>query len=112
MFSERVSIHFTGRFRLYASAETRKSSQYAPIFWPKPPPTSGAMQRTWFCDNPRLLAIELRFQCGAWVEVQTVSPRVIGSGAAATARGSIGTALRRLLRIRALTVCGAEANAA
>ena len=52
---------------------------------PKPPPTSGAMQRTRVLGRPSASAIELRFQCGAWVEVQTVRPRVSGSGAAATA---------------------------
>ena len=54
----------------------------------------------------------LRFQCGAWVEVQTVMPLISGSGVAATARGSIGTPERRCERMRVLAVIGAPSKAA
>ena len=54
----------------------------------------------------------LRFQCGAWVDVQTVMPLMSGSGVAATARASIGTPARRCERMRALATIGASANAA
>ena len=46
MFSERVSIHFTGRPScLDAQAHIVSSAQICSLP-PKPPPTSGAMTRT------------------------------------------------------------------
>ena len=65
------------------------------------------MARTWFWPRPKALAISLRKPCGAWFEVQMVSPRVIGSGAATTPRVSIGMGWQRGARILAFTLTGA-----
>ena len=71
-----------------------------------------AMARTLVEGRPMAAAIPERFQCGACVEVQTVNPLISGSGMAATARPSIGTAERRCERMRALATTGASLNAA
>ena len=46
MFSERDSVHLTGRSRRRASDAAITYSQYAPCLAPKPPPTAGATTRT------------------------------------------------------------------
>ena len=52
----------------------------------------------------------MRSLCAAWVDVQTVSPRVMGSGAANTARPSIGTPASFWLMMRSLTTTCALAK--
>jgi hypothetical protein len=47
MLSERVSVQRTGRPTFRANHGRIRSSGYNPILAPKPPPTSGAMTRTW-----------------------------------------------------------------
>ena len=46
MFSERVSIHFTGRPSLRDAQAHIVSSAHTCSLLPNPPPTSGAMTRT------------------------------------------------------------------
>ena len=46
MFSERVSVHFTGRPSTSAAFAATAYSTYMPALAPKPPPTAGATTRT------------------------------------------------------------------
>ena len=46
MFSERVSVHFTGRPSSCAAFTATAYSAYMPVLAPKPPPTAGAITRT------------------------------------------------------------------
>ena len=73
MFSERVSIHLTGRSSLRAAQQSRTSSPYICSLEPKPPPTSGATARTRSWPMPRRIPRNRRTKCGTWVLVQIVS---------------------------------------
>ena len=76
------------------------------------PPTSGTITRTEFSGSPSVSAIWLRVICGPCVLVHSVNPSVSESGAASTARPSIGTPDRRWLFMRWRTNRPAPANAA
>ena len=55
-FSERSSVHLTGRPRRRERATTSISSAYTSHFDPNPPPTSGAMTRTSVSRSPSISA--------------------------------------------------------
>ena len=83
-----------------------------PNFTPKPPPTSGAITRIWFCGILSASASPPRSTWGAWWVAHTVRPPLAKSGAAITARVSIGMPERRWLFMRCLTTLWAFAKAA
>ena len=62
---------------------------------PKPPPTSGATTRTLSSATSSALATAARTLKGTWVEDHTVRRPLSASGAASTARPSIGTPVTR-----------------
>ena len=64
------------------------------IFWPKPPPTSGAMTRSSDFGIPSASAMPVRNRCGICVEAESVTRPVAGSKAATAPRASNGS--RRL----------------
>ena len=49
------------------------------IFEPNPPPTSGAIARTWSCPRPVSEAMKVRRMCGFWVDDQMVIASLPGS---------------------------------
>ena len=73
MFSERVSVHLTGRSRRWASDAAITYSQYAPCLAPKPPPTAGATTRTSAGSRPSAPARGSRTPNGPCVGTVTVS---------------------------------------
>jgi len=67
--SERVSIHFTGRPHSFERLRQRVLLACTLIFEPNPPPTSGAITRTFDSGAPQIAATNVRTKCGTWVEV-------------------------------------------
>ncbi len=95
--SVRSSVHFTGRPSLRASAITITSSAYTSSFDPNPPPTSGAITRTFASGMPSTSVYAVRMMCGPCVEVIMVtSPAALTSQSAP--RGSIGVGISRCWR--------------
>ena len=90
MFSERVSLHRTGRPTCFASHATSANSGSAPILAPKPPPTSGAITRTCSASMPSqpgdLVARGLRVLRGA-PEGDAAVLAPLGGGGAGLQRG-------------------------
>ena len=82
------------------------------ILQPKPPPTSGAIARTWLSPTPSMPAIIVRRMCGFCVEDQSVIAPFDGSQCATTPRGSIGLGASRWLCMRCLMTTSAFLNAA
>ncbi len=76
---------------------------------PKPPPTSGAMTRTWSSGMPICTAKNSRSRCGTCVEDQTV--RLPWRYSAMTPRGSIAAPEVRWLTIRRSMTTSASAIA-
>ena len=74
-----------------AASAMHMSSRMGTTFWPKPPPVSRMITRTWCSPRPSKRARNIRTSCGACVAAHTVSsspdhstiiPRVsIGTGA-------------------------------
>ena len=60
------------------------------ILGPKPPPTNGAITRTWRSLRPSMAARPLRRNTGAWVVSHTVSWSARASQWATMPRVSIG----------------------
>ena len=78
------------------------------ILGPKPPPTNGAITRTWDSSRPSMAASPLRMGIGAWVVSQTVNSSARASQRAATARFSIAAEMPRSYRKRrVITLCAA-----
>ena len=96
MFSERVSLHRTGRPTCFASHATSANSGSAPILAPKPPPTSGVITRSCSASMPSQPATSLRVSCAFCVEHQRVA-RPSSPHSAAAARVSSGDAASRWL---------------
>src|SRR6266567_824828 len=71
MFSERVSIHFTGRPSFRAAAATTISSERAPAFAPNPPPMSPTTTRMSAGDMSSDDAISARSPNGTWLVART-----------------------------------------
>ena len=65
--SERSSVHRTGRLRRRASARQRTSSAYTLSFEPKPPPTEGAITRSFCSGTPTVMPNMILRMCGIWV---------------------------------------------
>jgi hypothetical protein len=82
------------------------------ILAPKPPPTSGAIARTWSWPSPVNAAMNERRMCGFWVDDQIVIVPLPGSKCATTPRGSIADGARRWFTIRCEMTTSAVANAA
>ena len=93
-FSLRVSIQRIGRPSLRATVATMTSSTARPLP-PKPPPTSGAITRTFSASRPIAPARPSRSACGVWLDSHTVSRP--SSHTAVVARGSSGATARRWL---------------
>ena len=109
MFSERVSVHLTGRCSCRANAAASTCSQYAPVFAPKPPPTAGAITCTWSGSISSAAARPSRTPNGAWVGTFTSSlPSACGS--TRMPFDSIGTAATRWLTKRPLTTTSASSR--
>ena len=70
------------------------------ILAPKPPPTSGAMARTWCWPRPFIAAIIVFRMCGFCVDDQMVIVSLPGSQCATTPRGSIAFGTRRWFIMR------------
>ncbi len=81
------------------------------ILAPKPPPTSGAMARTWCWPRPFIAAIIVLRMCGFCVDDQMVIVSLPGSQCASTPRGSIAFGTRRWFTMRWLITTSASANA-
>ena len=65
--SERVSVHLTGLPSFRATATQSISSGSTPILPPNPPPTSGAITRTFDSGTPIVTVVMVRRMCGIWV---------------------------------------------
>ena len=57
---------------------------------PKPPPTSGAIQRSWPADRPSTMPTKTWVMCGICVDDQTVISAADSSHSATTPRVSSG----------------------
>ena len=84
--SERSSIHLTDLPSRRAIGITIMSSAYTSTLEPKPPPTSGAITRTFASGIPSTSVYAVRMMCGACVEVKTVMSPVAGTRRTSTAR--------------------------
>ena len=84
---------------LRASQTSTTYSGTSDIFWPKPPPTSGAMTRRSVSGMPSKSAMPVRIRCGIWVAHVSVTRPDAGSKAAWPARASSGVAFCRRDRI-------------
>ena len=93
MFSERVSVHFTGRPSVWAALAATAYSTYMSILAPKPPPTAGAITRTCSASSPVAAAMPATRPCGCWVGTRTKRPSP--SISTTMPFGSIGTAATR-----------------
>ena len=100
-FSERVSVHRTGRSSRRASQATRSSSGVVPCLAPKPPPTSGVMTWTSSASRPNTIARASRVPWAPCVHAHCV--RRPSSHRAAATRPSSGTGAIRWLIIRWVT---------
>jgi len=108
MFSERVSVHLTGRPSLRASHATSTASG-STIFAPKPPPTSGLTTRTSAGSRPSSPATTILPVCGVCDVAQSVS-RPSSPITAAAERGSSGAATSRWLRSTSETTRSQPSN--
>ena len=108
MFSERVSVHFTGRASSCAAFTATAYSAYMPVLAPKPPPTAGAITRTCAASSPATAAIPGCTPCAAWVGTKQVSPTP--SWVTTIPFGSIGTAATRWFSMRCDTTTSASAS--
>ncbi len=72
-FSERVSIHFTGRCNRRAAATATVCSGPRPGLPPNAPPVWGAITRTAPTSNPKIGASLFATPCGICVDTYTVS---------------------------------------
>ena len=77
------------------------------ILAPKPPPTSGAIARTWSWPRPVIAAIIVRRMCGFCVDDQIVIDPLPGSKCATTPRGSIAFGTSRWFIMRCETTTSA-----
>jgi hypothetical protein len=66
-----------------------------PTLPPKPPPMSGEMMRIFCSGRPATSAYTVRWACGAWVVVQTVSLPVTLSKSAIEPQVSSGAGCTR-----------------
>ena len=111
-FSTRSSMNLTGRLNCIAASGTSTSSGWnIMIFWPKPPPTLGAMTRILSSSILNSEARPPRTDRVAWVLSHTVSSPVTSSQRAAIARHSMGAAVLRSIRTLILVMCPALAKA-
>src|SRR5216683_1574834 len=107
MFSDRVSIHFTGRPSFRAAAAMTISSGRAPALAPNPPPMSPTTTRISSGPMPSDDAIAARSPKGAWLVAHTRSRPA--SGTTRIASDSIGTGAKRWLTNRPWIVTSASA---
>ena len=109
--SVRVSVYFAGLPSLRATRTVATSSGDRWILPPKPPPTSGAMKRTFDSGMPRTTASRKRAMCGTWVADQTTSCSPVGS--TTVERGSMNAGTSRCCRnVRSTTMLSSSARAA
>ena len=109
MLSERVSVYLTGLPTRFAAMNVSISSPVTCSLPPNPPPTSGAMTRTFCSGVPVSSAIRNRRMCGICVDDQIVtwSP----DGSTMTLRGSMNAGISRCCLYRRLMTTSALANA-
>src|SRR2546428_11515716 len=108
-FSRRVSTHFIGRLSAIESAAISASSPYTSSLLPNPPPTSGAMTRTWCSGRRTISATVVLTTCGIWVDVHRVNSPPLNC--ATTPRVSIAVGTSRCWTRRRDTVASAVENA-
>ena len=97
-FSRRSSIQATEPLNRRAGQTSTIYSGVSDIFWPKPPPTSGATTRRSHSGMPSTSAIAVRVMCGIWVvQVSVTRPVRHVEGGVAAARFD----RRRVLAARA-----------
>ena len=71
--SLRSAVHLIGRPTRLLAHTSAVSSGYRKIFEPKPPPTSGAITRTFDSGSPSTKAlIKSRSTCGVWLATYSV----------------------------------------
>ena len=90
-FSRRSSIHFSANGHLARGQHDAHVFAHGTTFWPKPPPVSRMMTRTWCAGMPSSRAANARSSCGIWVDAQTVSSSEDASHSTTMPRVSIGT---------------------
>ena len=78
-FSRRSSVQATELLSLRASHTTTTYSAQSDIFWPKPPPTSGAITRRSLSGMPSTSAMAVRMRCGICVVQVSVTRPVAAS---------------------------------
>ncbi len=110
MLSDRVSVHLIGLRSFCAISTQSISSGSTPILPPKPPPTSGAITRSFDSGTPRVTVVIVRRMCGTWVAAQIVSCSPVGS--TTQERGSMNAGIRRCWRNRRLTTTESESDSA
>ena len=110
MFSDRVSVHFTGRPSSNAAFAAIRCSGYNPFFAPKPPPTAGLKPRSNAGSSPRFIAISSRTPCGPCVAAWNVRPPAGSPGTTTMPFGSIGTGATRWFTIRWRTTTSASSS--
>ena len=93
--SLRSPIHFTGRPSLTAATQARTSSEYTRSLEPNPPPTSGAITRTFCSGMPTMIPRKILRKWGTWVDDHTVSCLPNGVYSATTPRVSMATGKSR-----------------
>jgi hypothetical protein len=81
-FSRRSSTQATEVLNFSASHVTTTNSGASDIFWPKPPPTSGAITRRSDSRMPISSAMIVRIRCGIWVAQCSVTRALAASQAA------------------------------
>ncbi len=96
--SDRDSVHFTGLPSLRATSRAMNSSGITASLPPKPPPTSGAMTRSWCSGMPSVSAAIVLVMCGICVADHMVSCGAVGS--TTTERGSMNAGMSRCWRNR------------
>ena len=89
-------MYFTGRPRRRASAIAIHSSGLVCSLPPKPPPTSGAITRSFDSGMPIVAASANRRMCGIWVADHMVICSPVGS--TTTERGSMNAGISRCWR--------------
>ena len=94
--SERVSVYFTGLPSRRATTIVMNSSGVVWSLPPKPPPTSGAITRTFDSEIPRTAARKNRTMCGTCVAVHIVTCSPVGS--TTVDRGSMKAGISRCWR--------------
>ncbi len=103
--SDRDSVNLAGLPSLRATSVVITSSGVTGIFPPNPPPTSGAMTRTFCSSMPSVSASIVRRMCGIWVADQTVTPSLLGC--TTVERGSMNDGMSRCWMNLRLTVTSA-----